>query len=213
MPSRDWYADRYQAIYVSRNRWLVTAWGALALAVIQGVALLFLVPLKTSVPFLIKEESTGAVTTVQPLAGNPSVTYGEAVRKYFLTRYVISRETYDTMDLTENYRAADLMSDGAEAGRFHQFMASSNPASPLAVYGHLGRRLVRIKSIAFLNEHTAQIRFTATDQRSSSLPSTSEWIATVAYSFGPAPALEADRLVNPLGFLVTHYRTDQEVAP
>ena len=23
--ARDWHADRYQAVYVSRNRWLVTA--------------------------------------------------------------------------------------------------------------------------------------------------------------------------------------------
>ena len=209
----DWYADRYEAVYVSRNRWLVTAWSSLALALIQGIALVALVPLKTSVPFLIKEESTGAVTTVRPLAGNPAVTYSESVRKYFLTRYLITRETYDAMDLAENFRAVDLMSDRAESGRFHQTIASSNPASPLVIYGKLGRRLVRIKSIAFLNDHTAQIRFTATDQRSSSLPSPSEWIATVAYSFGPAPSSEADRLMNPLGFLVTRYRTDQEVAP
>ena len=134
-----------------------------------------------------------------------------AVRKYFLARYVIGRETYDPVDLAENYHAVELMSLGAEERFFHQSIASSNPASPIVRYGREARRAVRIKSIVFLNERTAQIRFTATVQRSSSLPSSSDWIATVAFKFGPVPSLEAERLINPLGFSVTHYRIDQEV--
>ena len=149
--------------------------------------------------------------TFRPLTGDPSVTYNEAVRKYFLARYVIARETYDPMDLADNYRAVGLMSQAAEDRLFRQGIASSNPLSPLVVFGRETRRLIRIKSIAFLNDHTAQLRFTATVQRSSSNPNLSDWIATVAFKFGPVPALEADRLVNPLGFSVTHYRIDQEV--
>src|SRR5579871_4832503 len=101
----DWQADRYQAVYVSRNRWLVTALAALGLAAFQAAALVILLPLKTSVPFLIKEETSGAVVTLRPLAGDPSVTYSESLRKYFLARYLIDRETYDPMDLRDNYHA------------------------------------------------------------------------------------------------------------
>ena len=89
----DWQADRYQAVYISRNRWLVTALAALGLAAFQAAALMILLPLKSSVPFLIKEETTGAVITLRPLAGDPSVTYSESLRKYFLGRYLIARET------------------------------------------------------------------------------------------------------------------------
>ena len=89
----DWQADRYQAVYISRNRWLVTALAALGLATFQAAALVILLPLKSSVPFLIKEETTGAVITLRPLAGDPSVTYSESLRKYFLGRYLIARET------------------------------------------------------------------------------------------------------------------------
>ena len=42
----DWYADRYQSIFVSRNRWLVTAILALGLSLAQAIALIALVPLK-----------------------------------------------------------------------------------------------------------------------------------------------------------------------
>ena len=209
--ARDWHADRYQAVYVSRNRWLVTALAGLTLAGLQAAALVCLVPLKTAVPFLIKEETSGAVTTLVPLSGKAPITYSEAVRKYFLARYVVDRETYDPMDLAENYQAVELMSLGTEERLFHQLIASTNPASPIVLYGREARRTIRIKSIAFLNDRTAQIRFTATVQRSSSLPSSSDWIATVAFKFGPVSSLEAERLVNPLGFSVTHYRIDQEV--
>jgi type IV secretion system protein VirB8 len=207
----DWYADRYQSIYVSRNRWFVAAGAALTLAALQALALVCLLPLKTSVPFLIKEETSGTVTTLTRLNGDDAVTYSEAVRKYFLARYIIARETYDSVDLAENYRAVDLMSGETERRIFKDAITSSNPASPLVVYGASGRRLTRIKSIVFLNSSTAQIRFSATVQRSSSLPSPSEWIATVAFKFGSVPGGEAERLVNPLGFCVTHYRIDQEV--
>jgi len=207
----DWYTDRYQSVYVSRNRWFCTAWAALALAVLEAAALMILTPLKTSTPFLIKEETSGAVTTVTPLSGNGSVTFDETVRKYFLARYVIARETYDPADLAANYRSVDLLSDITERRLFDQYIASNNPRSPLTVYGSQVRRLIRIKSIAFLSGSTAQVRFTSTEERSSGAPKVNEWIATVAWRFGPAPGSEAERLINPLGFCVTHYRIDQEV--
>src|SRR5258708_33985364 len=91
----DWYADRYQSVFVSRNRWLVTAILALGLALFQALALVCLVPLKTSVPFMIKEEVSGAITTVAPLKGDSAITYQESVRKNFLAGYVIHRDTSD----------------------------------------------------------------------------------------------------------------------
>jgi len=209
----DWFADRYQAIFVSRNRWLLTALVGLMLAMMQAAALLFLIPLKTSVPFLVKEETSGAVTTVTRLQGDSTVTYSEAVRKYFLARYVLFRETYDPIDLAENYRAVGLMSSEPERRAFDQAIASSNPASPLNVYGGRARRLIRIKSIAFLSPQTAQVRLSAIEERSTAQAVTREWIVTIAFHFGALPALEAERLVNPLGFTVTHYRIDQEVIP
>ena len=137
--------------------------------------------------------------------------YSESLRKYFLGRYLIARETYDSTDLRDNYHAVDLMSGGNESRLFRQWADPSNPASPIHVYGVSARRTIRIKSIAFLNTDQAQIRFTATEEHTSAPPKMSDWIATMAYRFGFAPAEDAARLVNPLGFSVTHYRIDQEV--
>lgn len=207
----DWYADRYQSIFVSRNRWLVTALVSLALALAQALALVGLVPLKTSVPFVIKEEVSGAVTTVAPLTGDNSVTYQESARKYFLARYVISRETYDPAGLADNYTSVGLMSDPEEAQEFNKSIAQANPHSPIRVFGQAIKRSIRVKSISFLNERLAQIRLTASDKSRSGTETTSEWVALVGFRFGPASSSESDRLINPLGFYVVSYRLDQEV--
>jgi type IV secretion system protein VirB8 len=209
----DWYVDRYQSILVSRNRWLVVGIVGLGLATCQGIALLFLMPLKTTVPFLVKEEVSGAVTTVTKLTGDATLTHDEAMRKYFLAKYVMSRETYDPVDLLEGYRAVELMSDENEARAFHQAIVANNPTSPIVVFGSQAKRFVRIKSIAFLNDNAAQLRFSAIERRGSSPDKNSDWIATVGFGFGKVSAAEADRLVNPLGFAVTSYRIDQEVVP
>jgi type IV secretion system protein VirB8 len=207
----DWYADRYQSVFVSRNRWLVTALLALGLALAQALALVTLIPLKTSVPFVIKEEVSGAITTLAPLTGDNSITYQESSRKYFLARYVISRESYDPADLSENYQAVALLSDPIEAQAFNRLIMQSNPRSPIRLFGQTSKRAVRVKSISLLNERLAQVRLTVTDKNHSGTEITSEWVAVVGFRYGPAPASESDRLINPLGFYVTSYRLDQEV--
>jgi type IV secretion system protein VirB8 len=212
-PAYDWFSDRYQSVHVSRNRWFVMAVSLAVVTALQGLALLFLTPLKTTVPFLVREESSGSVTTVEPLNGKAAVTFDEAVRKYFVAKYLECREVYDPTDLLEHYRAVDLMSESAERRSFHQSIVTSNPASPLSLYGNQALRLVTIKSISFLGEGSVQVRFGAVVRRAASPDKTSEWIATLAFRFAAPPSAEADRLVNPLGFEVTSYRVDQEVVP
>src|SRR6266700_3631446 len=191
----DWYADRYQSVFVSRNRWLVTAIIALALAFFQALALLCLVPLKTAVPFVIKEEVSGAITTVAPLRGDSAITYQEAVRKYFLVGYVIHRETYDPADLADNYKAVTLMSAADQRQAFERTISKSNPRSPLVIYGTRSKRWVRIKSISFLNDHLAQVRFTATEKSGSTADAESEWTAIISLirSAFMSPAIELTR--------------------
>src|SRR5262249_34166468 len=151
----------------SRNRWLLTALIALGLAVLQALSLVCLIPLKTVVPYLIREDSSGSVSIPAPVKGDGSITFDESLQKYFLAKYVIARETYDTEDLADNYRAIALMSDPDVSRDFNQAIASSNPRSPIVIYGQRAKRTIRIKSISFLNDHLAQVRLTAIEQKGS----------------------------------------------
>ena len=39
------------------------------------------------------------------------------------------------------------------------------------------------------------------------------WVSTLTFSYTNAPMSSADRLINPLGFVVSEYRADPEVVP
>ena len=39
------------------------------------------------------------------------------------------------------------------------------------------------------------------------------WVSTLTFSYANAPMSSTDRLINPLGFLVSEYRADPEVVP
>ena len=103
------------------------------------------------------------------------------------------------------------MSDPEEAQTFNRSIAQTNPHSPIRIFGQTTQRLIRVKSISFLNDRLAQVRMTATNRNRSGTEATSEWVAIVGFRFGAAPTSESDRLINPLGFYVTSYRLDQEV--
>jgi type IV secretion system protein VirB8 len=53
------------------------------------------------------------------------------------------------------------------------------------------------------------VRYTRTITRGDDIRTT-HWVATITYSYANAPTSSSDRLVNPLGFVVSEYRADPE---
>src|SRR3546814_10726165 len=71
--------------------WIV-AIVAIVFAAICAAAVLALSPLKTVVPYVVTvDRSTGATEVTQELRGDKTITYDEAIRKYFLADYVRAR--------------------------------------------------------------------------------------------------------------------------
>lgn len=210
----DWAHDRYLSATLSRNRWMLVGVLALTLATFQAIALVGLTPLKTIEPFVIREEvNSGTVTVLRPVKDSASLSENEALRKYFLNRYIVTRETFDPTDVETNYNNVLLMTDSAAGRDFVQYAGHGNPASPINVYGPKRiKRFIRTRSISFIDAHTATVRFAAFEKQSDAPEKISYWIATVAYRFVNSPAGEDERLVNPLGFLITSYRVDQETS-
>lgn len=209
---QDWTYDRYLSATLSRNRWMLIGIVALVLALLQAIALVGLTPLKSIEPFVIREEvNSGSVTVLRPVKDSTSFSENEALRKYFLNRYVVTRETFDPADVETNYNNVLLMTDQAAGRDFAQFAGVGNTASPINVYGPRRiKRFIRVRSISFIDQRTATVRFAAFEKQADSPEKISYWIATAAYRFVNSPASEDERLVNPLGFLITSYRVDQE---
>ncbi len=211
----EWYQDLYQSIRISRNRWFLVGVVALILTGVEGLALVFLTPLKTVEPYVLQVDNKSGITTVlKPLRENQEnvLTEEEAVTKSFIVKYVIARETYDPQDLNRNYDLVRLMSSGEEAGKFNESVANGNPQSPVERYKTNTARTVKISSVSFLDQKkkTAQVRFMTTEVTRNETKE-DYWVAILTFRYINAPMDENDRLNNPLGFQVISYRVDQEI--
>lgn len=211
--ARLWEQDLLSQAHRSRRlAWTVAA-VASGLAAVSVGAVAALAPLKTVEPFVIRvDNATGIVDVVSSLRDGPSA-YGEAVTRYFLAKYVHAREGYARAEAEANFRTVSLLSDGSEQNRFAAFFRGSNPESPQVAYGRSGIAEIRIKTISLLGPNLASVRFLR-ETRKGDETRTSHWIATITFEVRPDARISTnDRLVNPIGFLVSEYHADPEVLP
>jgi len=208
--ARTWEQDRLLAAYRSQRIAWVTAGVASLLAVVSVGAVAALTPLKTVEPFVIRvDNATGIVDVVNAL-DNARETYDEAVTRYFAARYVRAREGFQFAEARDNFQEVSLLSAVPEQQRFAAVYRGSNPESPQQVYGRTAVARVTIKSISAINKNVVAVRYLREVRRGEEVKTT-HWIATLTYAYAKSPASTGDRLVNPLGFTVSEYRSDPEV--
>lgn len=203
--------DQDRMIQVERSNRI--AWSiAIVSGLIAGIAVFAvagLTPLKTVEPFVVRvDNSTGIVDVVSALTSTAG-TYDEAVTKYFAAKYVRAREGYVWSEAQENFRTIALLSTQAEQARFAALYRGTNPQSPQNAYGRGATARIDIASISLINENVVSVRYMRTIRRGEEVQMT-HWIASLTYSYANAPMSSTDRLVNPLGFVVSEYRSDPE---
>jgi type IV secretion system protein VirB8 len=195
-----------------RLAWTVAAVAG-AVAALEALALVLLMPLKTVQPYVVTvDRQTGYMETARGVAAGP-LSQSEAVTQSFLAQYVLSRETFDATDLRDAYRRVQLWSAGDAREAYVRSMQQDNPASPLKLYPPTTRVTTTVKSVSLLSPTTALVRF-ETERRDAGATAgvVNAWSAAIAFRYSGAPLKMEDRLVNPLGFQVTRYRRDAEGA-
>jgi len=206
-----WDHDRL----IAANRSKRFAWTIAAIAsglAITGVAAVaMLTPLKTVAPYVIMvDKATGASEITSSMTGDKQITYNEAVAKYFLADYVRNREGWIPQARQEFFDGVLAMSSRDEQARWTAFYSKDNPKAPQSVFTDLDTVFVAIKSVTFVSKNVAQVRFTKTLQRGTSVTDTPA-IANITYDTTDTPTTEQQRFKNPLGLEVQSYRADLEV--
>jgi type IV secretion system protein VirB8 len=198
----------------SNSRAWIVAIIAAVVALLEALALVVLLPLKTIEPYtLLVDRQTGHVEALAPLEAQLAAP-DSALTKSFLVQYVIARESFDLDGLQDDYRKVSLWSAPEARRRYASEMQANNPQSPLA---YLPRRAVlrtQVRSISSLGAGRSLVRFSTTRIDPGAQPQPAQhWAAVISYEFSGAAMSEADRLINPLGFQVTRYRRDAETLP
>jgi type IV secretion system protein VirB8 len=209
-----WNRDRVGAMRsAQRAAWWIAGIAA-AIALLEGIALVLLTPLKTVEPYtLMVDRATGYVTALKPL-DQSKITPDAALTQSFLVQYVIAREGFDMALLNANYRKVALFSAGTARSSYLQQMQASNAASPLTLYPRSTIVDVRVKSVSPMDKDSALVRFETVREDAGAQPQpAAAWVAVVHYHYSNAPMSLEDRFVNPLGFQVTGFRKDPEALP
>lgn len=209
-----WARDRQDDLRQSRRvAWIVAA-AAVVVAVLEALALILLVPLKTVEPYtLLVDRQTGYVQALRPLDAQ-TISPDAALTQSFLVQYVIAREGYSLATLQRDYRKVGLWSDGSARSSYLASMQANSPESPLIRYPRSTTVDVNIRSVTSMAPSTAMVRFDTRrrDAGGRSAP-LGTWVAVLRYGYSGEPMSVEDRLINPLGFKVERYRKSAEILP
>ena len=219
--ARGWDAQQSIRIKKSEQRaWCCSLLFTL-IAVLQGIGLLCLLPLKSIEPFVIRvDNNTGLVDVVSTLTTHGKVKQQaqEVLDKYWLAQYVRHREGYQWETRSYDRKLVGLMSsDIVQQDYAAQTDPKLNPQAPIVNYGQQAQVVTYINAISFIASEkakseqriTALVRYSKQLKRTGEIHPLTHWVATITFVYRNAPMSLQDRQLNPLGFQVLSYRNDQ----
>jgi type IV secretory pathway component VirB8 len=207
-----WESSRIDsALKSERMAWKV-AGCSVSMAALLVVALIVLMPLKETVPYVVRVDALGAADIITTLKDKP-MSYDDVIDKYWLSKYVRAYESWEYYTAQEDYDFVGLTSSATVAKNYA--LLFEGPRALDKQYGEKTVVKTQIVSVTPAANGSATVRFekkmlarTAPENQN---PST-KWIATIGYEYKKISKMkEKERLVNPLGFHVTSYRVDPEM--
>lgn len=207
----DFEASKAAMIANSEHRaWLITK-GACALTALSWLALVLLMPLKTTVPYVAMVNETTGYTQLLTTLTQESISKQDALDAYWVANYVRAYEVYDWYTIQNSYDMAVSLSNTTVGLDYKALFEGDNALD--SVWGKRIKATVRLLSRPIIKDGIATVRFEKTIKANNDTGEgqSTVWIATLAYKYVNAAQTEEQRLKNPLGFQVFSYRTDPEL--
>lgn len=207
---KNWYKDRYQYVLVQRKILVFITSLSLIASLVTVLVIMRLTPLKTVEPFVIQVDQKTGITQTVDQKSVKEITANEAVNNFFIVQYIRSRENYVSTDLTRNYNIVRLMSESRKVyGEFMRDANPNNPKSNAARLGTNGVRTVKFKSITYLSPTQIQARVLVEEKSENNLAQ-QHLIILLSFAYVNMALTLEERYINPLGFIVTEYRVDED---
>lgn len=202
----------YLIIKSNRRAWTV-ATISLVVTLILSLAVVFLTPLKTVELAVVKVDKNGFVDIVTQL-DEQVITTDEAIDKHFIGRYIKTREQYYFGSLNKDFETVQMLSSSDVSQKYINEMINKKTGRA-EVYKDKQEVDVHIISIVLnkkVDEFVATIRVETVerDVKNTTGVNTIK-VITLTYEYLPIKLNTKSRLENPLGFVVTSYRVDEEI--
>lgn len=218
-----WETERIVSLRSQARYGFMVGAAGVVVALLSLTALVITESARVHVPVpIVVDRTTGETTTTAPLAVS-SIPVSEALDKANVTTFVRAREGYSWDFLQRDYNLVARMSS-PEVFKSYNTQFEGNDALDkrlgakvvwrvrvVNVRLDLGRAAAR-KDGGRGGEAVVTFELEQRDSARGTFEPPTRHVATVRYTYEPkAMRTEADRLDNPLGFVVTAYRTDSEL--
>jgi type IV secretion system protein VirB8 len=203
-----------------RTAWRVAAgMGGLAALSLVGLLTTVVMSHRPAPPpeILLADRSTGAVERLVSLSDFQE-TADEATIKRAITAFMRAREAYTFDSAEQNYFDAAAFMAPALQAQWGQFWDTNNPNSPLNKYKKDTKVRVDLGAISINRDSrgkptSARISFTRRIvQNDVVIGGENAFLATMSFGFVNTPTQERARRVNDIGFQVTDYQVDADIA-
>lgn len=209
-PELSWEADVRLNLHRSERRAWRVAIAALVCAGLCILALVLLIPLKRTVPYLVAVDKVSGDLSVVP-TGQAAVERSWVLDKHWIKQFVMARERYDYPLLQVDYNTVQRFASADPWKQYGKMFEGDGALDKK--YGKKLRIEPTIVSIIVNDDHTATVRLeTKTVIYPSETVTSRRLIATLRFEYTPLQqGKESDLIENPLGFHVVAYRTDEEL--
>lgn len=218
-----WDDNRIASCQKSEQRAWKVAIAASSLALMLGLAVITLTPLKTVESFIIRvDNNTGAIDFISRITNNEGIIDTDTQKsldQYWLSQYIKAREGYQWETRQHNRDLVGLMSDLTIQQHYAEYTdPKTNINAPVTLYGDTAQVLTQIKSISFISKtetkkealKTALVRYTKTIKKRGEHNRTHHLAATITFKYVNTEIHIDERLQNPMGFQVTDFKINQE---
>lgn len=210
--TRNWYSNKYQIVVLQKNLFSLFTICALVSVVIAVFFVKKITESKSFEPFVIEmEDRTGNVQIVENIEKD-KITKNESLKRYFIYNFLSVTEGYDPLTYIDDCNKLRLFSNANIYRTAYDKISPKNPSSPINRLKATAKKKVVLKSVIFLTNSSASVRFRVNRIESNGRISAYEdYVAYLEYSFVNLDATEEEILINPLGFQVTKYRIDRDL--
>ncbi len=208
--------DYMKEVLDSRAWWKKLGIGGLVIGLIGGVAAYSVLPLKTSIPFVMKYDSKTGVVESLSILEPATITTDDALDGYWAGQYILARESYNYYQVQTTYDKTMVMSeDDAKSSYDSQFVGNNALDKQYRDSVEIKAELVSKTLSPFDPKQdkyrTIMVRFIKTIIKPNQKPDKKPYIATISFHYVNDVMTEKDRNLNPMGFKVVSYNAVSEV--
>ena len=201
------YFERGAKLKLQSDRSFWTSSGLLLLALVQGVIILAMMPLKTVQTAVIHEQSNGALAADFHAVDNYEP--DEPAIAYFMSEWVENIQDINASVIDMRLAMAGNFVVGDAVDQLRELIKQENPLGRLHQYPQLRRTYKRL-SFNKINGDTAVLRYSLTERLGPGQPvSTSVHVMTITYTRVPPHTTEQVNQ-NPAGLYVTSFNDNVE---